>query len=174
MPAASVEAAPTDVATGAATAAAAASPPLAGGGYTFKKQNFISKYGKKKKNLKMIAMGLKQQKWPPSAATYTSITAPLSTRLQKKYSDISGLEGRYTDPRTQIRYGVRPLRALSLPPSLARSLLTSLVLCLRHSFDALPVALCCPLYRLTDRCGSAIPIDQERKRPRLSGLHALT
>lgn len=164
MPTASVEAAPADVVTGAATATAA-SPPLTGGGYTFKKQNFISKYGKKKKNLKMIAMGLKQQKWPPSAATYTSIAAPLSTRLPKKYSDISGLEGRYTDPRTRIRYGTCGLFVRS--PSLARSLAPSFARSLSPS-----IARCPPRRSLLPAIASRTivavlsPSTRKRKRPR--------
>ncbi|KFM64630.1 hypothetical protein X975_09204, partial [Stegodyphus mimosarum] len=40
----------------------------------------------------------------PRVATYTNIDAPASIKPPKKYSDISGLEAKYTDPQTKLRF----------------------------------------------------------------------
>ncbi|KAI9193286.1 YL1 nuclear protein C-terminal domain-containing protein [Polychytrium aggregatum] len=57
---------------------------------------------KKHKNLKQI-MALERSD-RLDIPTYWSIEAAPSVRPKKKYCDITGLEARYTDPRTGLRY----------------------------------------------------------------------
>jgi len=54
------------------------------------------------KNLKQILAS--DRSFPAEAATYSSIDAPPSFRPAKKYSDITGLPAKYTDPQTKVRY----------------------------------------------------------------------
>jgi INO80 complex subunit C len=42
--------------------------------------------------------------WPEDAVHFGSIDAPTSFLPAKKYSDISGLEAKYTDPQTRMNY----------------------------------------------------------------------
>ncbi|CAG8544849.1 2545_t:CDS:2, partial [Paraglomus occultum] len=59
---------------------------------------------KKFKNLKQILAAEKAQLSPLDLPTYSNIEAPPSLIPQKKYCDITGLEARYTDPKTRLRY----------------------------------------------------------------------
>ncbi|KAF9579152.1 hypothetical protein BGW38_004696 [Lunasporangiospora selenospora] len=59
---------------------------------------------KKTKNLKQIITQEKSKEWKISTPTYWNIEALPSMVPQKKYCDITGLEARYTDPRTKLRY----------------------------------------------------------------------
>jgi len=59
---------------------------------------------KKFKNLKQIIAAEKAQAIPLDIPTYTNIEAPPSLHPQKKYCDITGLEGKYVDPKTRLRY----------------------------------------------------------------------
>jgi INO80 complex subunit C len=56
------------------------------------------------KNLKQIISAERALPWNPDDVTYGSIDAPPSFKPAKKYSDISGLEAKYTDPQTKMRY----------------------------------------------------------------------
>ncbi|KAF9101948.1 chromatin-remodeling complex subunit ies6 [Mortierella sp. GBA35] len=59
---------------------------------------------KKTKNLKQIITVEKAKEWKTSTPTYWNIEALPSMTPQKKYCDITGLEARYTDPKTRLRY----------------------------------------------------------------------
>ncbi|KAF9916520.1 chromatin-remodeling complex subunit ies6 [Lobosporangium transversale] len=59
---------------------------------------------KKTKNLKQIIALEKAKEWKPTIPTYWNIEALPSMTPQKKYCDITGLEARYTDPKTRLRY----------------------------------------------------------------------
>ncbi|XP_059178045.1 uncharacterized protein LOC131957330 [Physella acuta] len=80
--------------------------------FVFKDSNFVHSSkgiaGNKRtrvwKNLKQIVAAERALQWGPDDVTYGSIDAPPSFRPAKKYSDISGLEAKYTDPRTKMRY----------------------------------------------------------------------
>ncbi|EFX88802.1 hypothetical protein DAPPUDRAFT_191465 [Daphnia pulex] len=68
-------------------------------------------YEAKKSNKRKIWKGLKQlitqersQEWVTEAVFYSSIDAPPSFKPAKKYSDLSGLLGNYTDPHTHLRF----------------------------------------------------------------------
>ncbi|KAJ1922031.1 hypothetical protein H4219_000378 [Mycoemilia scoparia] len=56
------------------------------------------------KPVKQILMAEKALDWPVDFPTYWSIDAPPSLEPRKKYCDITGLEARYTDPKTNLRY----------------------------------------------------------------------
>ncbi|XP_054767403.2 mucin-2-like [Lytechinus pictus] len=56
------------------------------------------------KTLKQIIASERVQLNRPVGSTYSSIDAPPSRKPPKKYSDISGLPAKYTDPRTKLRY----------------------------------------------------------------------
>ncbi|CAH1395631.1 unnamed protein product [Nezara viridula] len=62
--------------------------------------------GKKKtwRSLKQILAHEKSLPWPKDTPLYSNITAPPSFKPPKKYSDISGLEAKYTDPQTKLFY----------------------------------------------------------------------
>ncbi|XP_045168722.2 INO80 complex subunit C-like [Mercenaria mercenaria] len=78
----------------------------------FKNPNFvhssIGSAGSKKtrvwKNLKQIVAAEKALPWQPDDTTYGMIEAPPSFKPAMKYSDISGLPAKYTDPQTKLRY----------------------------------------------------------------------
>ncbi|BFZ01771.1 hypothetical protein BsWGS_04810 [Bradybaena similaris] len=80
--------------------------------FVFKDPNFVhsskgpggSKRTRVWKNLKQIIAAERVLPWGPDDVTYGSIDAPPSFKPAKKYSDISGLEARYTDPQTKMRY----------------------------------------------------------------------
>ncbi|KAG0048505.1 chromatin-remodeling complex subunit ies6 [Gryganskiella cystojenkinii] len=59
---------------------------------------------KKTKNLKQIITLEKAKEWKTSTPTYWNIEALPSMTPQKKYCDITGLEAKYTDPKTRLRY----------------------------------------------------------------------
>ncbi|KFH71027.1 hypothetical protein MVEG_03873 [Podila verticillata NRRL 6337] len=59
---------------------------------------------KKTKNLKQIITLERAKEYKASTPTYWSIEALPSMTPQKKYCDITGLEARYTDPKTRLRY----------------------------------------------------------------------
>ncbi|CAH1788432.1 unnamed protein product [Owenia fusiformis] len=56
------------------------------------------------KNLKQIVAADRALPWGTDDPTYYSIEAPPSFKPAKKYSDLTGLEAKYTDPHTKIRY----------------------------------------------------------------------
>ncbi|KAK2188163.1 hypothetical protein NP493_142g01005 [Ridgeia piscesae] len=56
------------------------------------------------KNLRQIIAAERLLPWQPNDATYSSIEAPPSFKPARKYSDITGLPAKYTDPQTKIRY----------------------------------------------------------------------
>ncbi|KAF9427643.1 chromatin-remodeling complex subunit ies6 [Podila epigama] len=59
---------------------------------------------KKTKNLKQIIALERAKDYKPTTPTYWNIEALPSMTPQKKYCDITGLEARYTDPKTRLRY----------------------------------------------------------------------
>ncbi|CAG8500616.1 18057_t:CDS:2 [Rhizophagus irregularis] len=59
---------------------------------------------KKFKTLKQILAAERNLNTPLDVPTYSNIEAPPSIRPQKKYCDITGLEAKYTDPKTRLRY----------------------------------------------------------------------
>jgi len=59
---------------------------------------------KKFKTLKQILAAERNLNTPIDVPTYSNIEAPPSIRPQKKYCDITGLEAKYTDPKTRLRY----------------------------------------------------------------------
>ncbi|XP_057318136.1 INO80 complex subunit C [Microplitis mediator] len=80
----------------------------------FKNPEFQQKFrpmsvsGKKRtwRSLKQVLTQEKSLPWPAGFVHYSSINAPPSFRPAKKYSDISGLQARYTDPQTKLYYAV--------------------------------------------------------------------
>jgi len=75
--------------------------------FPFKNTSYDAKRSTKKK----ISKGLKQilslersQAWSEDTVLYTHIEAPPSFKPAKKYSDLSGVPAKYTDPQTQLRY----------------------------------------------------------------------
>lgn len=62
--------------------------------------------GKKRtwRSLKQVLAQERTLPWLPEVVHYSSINAPPSFRPAKKYSDISGLPSRYTDPQTKLYY----------------------------------------------------------------------
>ena len=56
------------------------------------------------KNFKQIVTAERSLKWGPNDPTYTSIDAPPPLKPPKKYSDLSGLLAKYTDPLTGLYY----------------------------------------------------------------------
>lgn len=40
----------------------------------------------------------------PGSVGYSAMEAPLSLKPTKKYSDVTGLPAKYTDPQTKLRY----------------------------------------------------------------------
>ncbi|KAH9503292.1 INO80 complex subunit C [Bulinus truncatus] len=94
--------------------------------FIFKDPNFVHSSkglgGNKRtrvwKNLKQIITAERGLSWGPNDVTYGSIDAPPSFRPAKKYSDISGLEAKYTDPQTKMRYtNTDEYRRVKLLPS---------------------------------------------------------
>lgn len=79
--------------------------------FVFKDPQFqhTSKTNNKKKawrSLKQIIAQEKSLAWPADAVLYSSISAPPSFKPAKKYSDISGLLAKYTDPQTKLHYAM--------------------------------------------------------------------
>ena len=65
-----------------------------------------SSSGKKRiwRSLKQVLAQERALPWPSGVVHYSSINAPPSFKPAKKYSDISGLAARYTDPQTKLYY----------------------------------------------------------------------
>ncbi|OAD67183.1 hypothetical protein PHYBLDRAFT_128309, partial [Phycomyces blakesleeanus NRRL 1555(-)] len=59
---------------------------------------------KKSKNLKQVLALEKAQELALDIPTYQNIECPPSVLPQKKYCDITGLDAKYTDPKTSLRY----------------------------------------------------------------------
>ncbi|KAF9186206.1 hypothetical protein BGZ50_002588 [Haplosporangium sp. Z 11] len=59
---------------------------------------------RKTKTFKQIINMEKAKDWKIDTPTYWNIEALPSMTPQKKYCDITGLEARYTDPKTRLRY----------------------------------------------------------------------
>lgn len=59
---------------------------------------------KKNKNLKQILTLERDRQLALDIPTYENIECPPSILPQKKYCDITGLEAKYTDPKTGLRY----------------------------------------------------------------------
>ncbi|KAI9281536.1 YL1 nuclear protein C-terminal domain-containing protein [Sporodiniella umbellata] len=68
----------------------------------FKKANY--KTVKKNKNLKQILTIERERQLTLDIPTYENIECPPSVLPQKKYCDITGLDAKYTDPKTALRY----------------------------------------------------------------------
>ncbi|GAB6029472.1 INO80 complex subunit C [Chamberlinius hualienensis] len=56
------------------------------------------------KNVKQIIAAERMLAWGPDDVSYGSIDAPPSFKPAKKYSDVSGLVAKYTDPQSKLRY----------------------------------------------------------------------
>ncbi|KAI8388483.1 ino eighty subunit 6 [Radiomyces spectabilis] len=69
---------------------------------SFKNSNYVGP--KKSKNLKQILALEKTMDLAIDIPTYQNIECPPSILPQKKYCDITGLDARYTDPKTGLRY----------------------------------------------------------------------
>ncbi|CAG8519476.1 13862_t:CDS:2 [Acaulospora morrowiae] len=59
---------------------------------------------RKYKNVKQMLVAERKENMPLDIPTYSNIEAPPSIVPQKKYCDITGLEAKYTDPKTRLRY----------------------------------------------------------------------
>ncbi|CAG8451009.1 5599_t:CDS:2 [Diversispora eburnea] len=59
---------------------------------------------RKFKNVKQMLVAERRENMPLDIPTYSNIEAPPSIIPQKKYCDITGLEAKYTDPKTRLRY----------------------------------------------------------------------
>ncbi|KAF7722869.1 chromatin-remodeling complex subunit ies6 [Apophysomyces ossiformis] len=69
---------------------------------TFKSSHYTTP--KKSKNLKQILAMEKTQEYALDVPTYQNIECAPSVLPQKKYCDITGLDAKYTDPKTGLRY----------------------------------------------------------------------
>lgn len=65
-----------------------------------------SNSGKKRiwRSLKQVLAQERALPWSSDIVHYSSINAPPSFKPAKKYSDISGMSARYTDPQTKLYY----------------------------------------------------------------------
>lgn len=72
----------------------------------FKNPKFSSHIGSKKKwkNLKNIISQIESESMPVDQPTFASIEAPPSLLPKRKYCDLTGLESKYTCPKTGLRY----------------------------------------------------------------------
>ncbi|GFQ92784.1 INO80 complex subunit C [Trichonephila clavata] len=72
----------------------------------FKNPKYVQAKANSKKNRvwKSLRQITTAEKSVPRAVTYLTIDVPVSLKPPKKYSDISGLEAKYTDPMTKMRY----------------------------------------------------------------------
>ncbi|XP_022644302.1 INO80 complex subunit C-like [Varroa jacobsoni] len=76
---------------------------------SFKKVAYAAKCVKPESNKPRIIKNLKQvttaeRLYPSGVASYGSIEMHNTTKPAKKYSDISGLPAKYTDPHTKLYY----------------------------------------------------------------------
>ncbi|PVU98758.1 hypothetical protein BB559_000724 [Furculomyces boomerangus] len=67
-------------------------------------RNPAYKNNKRVKPIKQIISAEKALDWPIEFPTYWSISAPPSFKPNKKYCDITGLQAKYKDPKTNLRY----------------------------------------------------------------------
>ncbi|CAH0382261.1 unnamed protein product [Bemisia tabaci] len=79
--------------------------------FVFKKQSFnyhgtVNNKKRVWKSLKQILTHERSLPWPESYVHYSHISAPPSFKPAKKYSDISGLTAKYTDPQTKLQYAM--------------------------------------------------------------------
>ena len=84
-------------------------PKRNGKNTNFKSSKFCFTYlnsNKKRgwKGLKQILQADKNAQWNPDVPTYGAIEAPPPLKPVKKYSDVSGLIAKYTDPLTGLYY----------------------------------------------------------------------
>lgn len=70
----------------------------------FQRTNKSSNKRKGGRSLKQILSQERSLPWPSSCVLYSTINAPPSFKPSKKYSDISGLLAKYTDPQTKLFY----------------------------------------------------------------------
>ncbi|GFT88300.1 INO80 complex subunit C [Nephila pilipes] len=72
----------------------------------FKNPKFVQAKANSKKSRvwKSLRQITTAEKSAPRAVTYLTIDVPVSLKPPKKYSDISGLEAKYADPMTKMRY----------------------------------------------------------------------
>ncbi|KAG2183836.1 hypothetical protein INT44_008847, partial [Umbelopsis vinacea] len=68
----------------------------------FKNKNYSAP--KKARSLKQLLAQEKQPDFDVDLPTYQNIESPPSIRPTKKYCDITGLDAKYTDPKTGLRY----------------------------------------------------------------------
>ena len=106
----------------------AALVPEAGPPAPFKKPGFVTSLAKRtqrSRSLKQIMTTLRQKRYHPSAATYVNVSAPPSLKPPKRYCDITGLEAKYTDPKTHLRFRSKKEYAIisSLSPAQVGNLL---------------------------------------------------
>mmetsp|Transcript_8312 Transcript_8312/g.24920 ORF Transcript_8312/g.24920 Transcript_8312/m.24920 type:complete len:139 (-) Transcript_8312:71-487(-) len=83
------------------------------------------KKAKKKLTLKKVLDNSGFDKLPPGKANWSNIEVGPSFTPKKKYSDISGLEAPYTDPKTKLRYAnsVEYKQITSMPYELVQATL---------------------------------------------------
>ncbi|PHZ12115.1 uncharacterized protein RHIMIDRAFT_140363 [Rhizopus microsporus ATCC 52813] len=67
-------------------------------------KNNAYKSAKKSKNLKQILAMERERQLALDIPTYENIECPPSVLPQRKYCDITGLDAKYTDPKTGLRY----------------------------------------------------------------------
>ena len=72
--------------------------------YSFKRERKGGGKARRWKTLRQVLTGEKYQLLPVNVPTYSNIAAAPSMLPAKKYSDISGLPAKYTDPQTKLRY----------------------------------------------------------------------
>ncbi|KAG8188236.1 hypothetical protein JTE90_018826 [Oedothorax gibbosus] len=72
----------------------------------FKSHKFVQgkSTNKKSRAWKSLRQITTAEKLITSDVTYSTIDAPVSVKPPKKYSDLSGLEAKYTDPQTKMRF----------------------------------------------------------------------
>lgn len=72
----------------------------------FKNPKFSSHIGSKKKwkNLKNIMSQIESESVPVDQPTFANIESPPSLFPKRKYCDLTGLESKYTCPKTGLRY----------------------------------------------------------------------
>ncbi|KAH8550320.1 chromatin-remodeling complex subunit ies6 [Umbelopsis sp. PMI_123] len=68
----------------------------------FKNKNYSAP--KKARSLKQLLTQEKLSEFDVDLPTYQNIESPPSIRPLKKYCDITGLDAKYTDPKTGLRY----------------------------------------------------------------------
>lgn len=76
--------------------------------YIFKDPSYVNRSAASNNKKPRVWKNLKQviaaERLLPGVVTYGGLEAPPSLKPAKKYSDISGLPAKYTDPQTKLRY----------------------------------------------------------------------